>query len=136
MSGRGAPLWLRRGVDGLVYAVALAGATFAVGALVSFGGGYGLTGVKYWLFFLGWAMLGYGALKLRPRKPWKDDQDGGIDDQGPTESRFEYATRRAVPDGLAVPAVDRWSGGARLFLGSLFVLGASIALEFAFGVGG
>ncbi|WP_135821816.1 DUF7555 family protein [Halostella litorea] len=136
MSARGSPLWLRRGVDGVVYAVALAAATFALGVAVSFGVGYGLVGVKYWLFFAGWILLGYGTLKLRPRKAWKDPPDEGVDDQGPTESRFEYATRKAVPGGLAVAAVDRWSAGARLFLGSLFVLAASMALEFAFGVGG
>ena len=135
MAGRGTPLWLRRSVDGLVYAVVLTVVTFGVGAVVAFAADYGWTGVKYWLFFVGWVLLGYGTLKLRPRKAWKDPPETGPDDQV-VESRFEYATRRIVPDGVAIPVVDRWSGGARLFLGSLFVLATSIAMELLFGVGG
>ncbi|WP_121820970.1 DUF7555 family protein [Halostella salina] len=135
MARRGTPVWLRRGVDGLVYAVALTAVTFGVGAAVAFAASYGWTGVKYWLFFVGWVLLGYGGLKLRPRKAWKDPSETGVDDQS-VESRFESATRRIVPDSVAVPAVDRWSGGARLFLGGVFVLVTSIAMEFLFGVGG
>lgn len=135
MTRRGTPLWVRQAVDGLVYAVALTAVTFGIGVVIAFAVSYGWTGVKYWLFFAGWVLFGYGTLKLRPRKAWKDPPDTGADDQV-VESRFGYATRRIVPSGIAVPAVDRWSGGARLFLGGLFVLATSIGMEFLFGVGG
>jgi len=135
MARRGMPLWLRKGVDGLVYAVALTAVTFGVGTAIAFAASYGWVGVKYWLFFVGWLLLGVGALKLRPRDAWKDPPESGADDQV-VESRFAYATRQIVPDGIGVPAVDRWSGGARLFLASLFVLATSIAMEIAFGVAG
>lgn len=135
MARSGMPLWLRKGVDGLVYAVAMTAVTFGVGAVIAFAASYGWVGVKYWLFFAGWLLLGVGALKLRPRDAWKDPPERGADDQV-VESRFAYATRQIVPDGIAVPAVDRWSAGARLFLGSLFVLGTSIVMEIAFGVAG
>lgn len=130
------PLWLRRGVDGVAYAVAVAAVAFAAGAAVSFALGWGWQGVKYWLFLVGWLGFGVGTFKLRPRAAWKgSDGDGHDDDQGVAETRFARATRTAVPDGLAVDEDERWSAGARLFLGSVAVLVASMAMEFVFGVG-
>lgn len=130
-----APLWLRRGIDGVAYAVALAAALTVVGAAVCLPFGWGWVGVKYWLFFVGFLLFGVGTFMLRPEAGWKDDDDGTVDDQPEDESRFERATRRALPESVAVRTEERWSAGARLFLGSLAVLLTSMLMEFAFGVG-
>lgn len=131
-----APLWLRRSVDGVAYAVALAAALAAVGAAVCLPLGWGWIGVKYWLFLVGLLLFGVGTFMLRPKAGWKDDDDEGtVDHQGEDESRFARATRRALPSGVAVRADERWSAGARLFLGSLAVLFTSMLMEFVFGVG-
>ncbi|WP_135535219.1 DUF7555 family protein [Halostella pelagica] len=136
MSTGGISLRVRRGVDGIVYAVSLAAVVFVIGTVLCLPLGWGWTGVKYWLFFLGLLLFGIGTLKLRPRAAWKDyDTDGG-EEKPETESRFEQATRTALPDDLTVRHDERWSGGARVFLSSLAVLGASMAMEFVFGVGG
>lgn len=130
-----APTWLRRGIDGVAYAVALAAALTVVGAAVCLPLSWGWVGVKYWLFLVGFLLFGVGTFMLRPTAGWKDDEDGGLDPQSEDESRFSRATRRALPEGLAVRRDERWSAGARLFLGSLAVLFTSMLLEFVFGVG-
>ena len=135
MTDAHAPLWLRRGIDGVAYAVALAAALTVVGAAVCLPFSWGWVGVKYWLFIVGILLFGLGTFMLRPKAGWKDDDDDIVDDQGDDESRFERATRRALPDSVAVRSEERWSAGARLFLGSLAVLLTSMLMEFVFGVG-
>ena len=131
-----APLWLRRGIDGVAYAVALAAALTVVGAAVCLPLSWGLVGVKYWLFLVGVLLFGVGTFMLRPKAGWKDDdEDGGSVPRSEDESRFSRATRLALPEGVAVRREERWSAGARLFLGSLAVLLTSMLMEFAFGVG-
>ena len=135
MTGGHAPLWLRRGVDGVAYAVALAAALTVVGAAVCLPFGWGWVGVKYWLFLVGVLLFGVGTFMLRPEAGWKDDDSDTVDHHDEDESRFARATRRALPDSVAVRTDERWSTGARLFLGSLAVLLTSMLMEFAFGVG-
>jgi energy-coupling factor transporter transmembrane protein EcfT len=135
MNSRGVSLRIRRSVDGVVYAASLAAAVFAVGTVACLPLGFGWTGVKYWLFFVGMALFAVGTFALRPRAAWKQDESETPDDEL-AESRFEWATRTALPDSLTVRRTERWTGGARLFLGSLVVLGLSMAMEFVFGVSG
>lgn len=136
MNARGVSLRIRRSVDGVVYAASLTAVVFAVGAAVCLPLGWGWTGVKYWLFFVGVALFAAGTFSLRPRAAWKQKDAETGEDESMAESRFEWATRTALPDGIAVRRDERWTGGARVFLGSLAVLGTSMAMEFVFGVGG
>jgi hypothetical protein len=136
MIARGVPLRVRRSVDGVAYAASLAAAVFVIGTAICLPLGWGWTGVKYWLFFVGMALFAIGTFALRPRAAWKQDDSETSEAESMAESRFERTTRTALPSGLAVRQTERWGGGARLFLGSLAVLGLSMAMEFAFGVGG
>ncbi|SFL40783.1 hypothetical protein SAMN04487950_3689 [Halogranum rubrum] len=125
----------RRGLqalDTLIYAVVMTAVLFVVSTVVSLLFGRGFVGTKHLLFFVGFAMFGYGAFSLQPVKPWKDD-DG--DTRRDTPKGLQRLAERAIPQTYRVSSRDRLSTGAKLFVASLFVLGTSAAMEFVFGVG-
>lgn len=124
----------RRGLqalDTLIYAALVTAVLFAVSTLVSLLFGRGFVGTKHLLFFVGFAMFGYGAFSLQPVKPWKDDDDTRRD----TPKGLQRLAERTIPETYRVSPRDRLSTGAKLFVASLFILGTSAAMEFVFGVG-
>ncbi len=94
-------------------------------------------GVKYGLFVFGWLAFGFGTFKLLPSRPWKDDE-GSVDALGADadQTRFQALVQRLPPARFRpVPVADRLPTGARVFVGSLAMLGTSIVLEQVFGIG-
>lgn len=94
--------------------------------------------VKYGFFVLGWLTFGYGTLLLLPSRPWNDDDntdllEAAVDGE---DSEFQSFVQRLPPARFRpLPPNRRLPTGVRVFLSSLFVLGTSIVLEFAFGIG-
>ncbi|SEO59558.1 hypothetical protein SAMN04487948_103406 [Halogranum amylolyticum] len=117
-------------LDALTYAIVMTALLFAVSTAVSLLLGYGLVGTKHLLFFVGFAMFGYGAFRLQPVKPWKDDERSSDD----TPRGVQQFALRLVPEGYRVHSRHRLSTGTKLFVASVFVLGTSAAMEFVFGV--
>lgn len=127
--------------DLVSYVVAVAGVYAAVSMLGALALGAALApAVKYGYFVLGWLTFGYGTLLLLPSKPWKSADDSA-DLFGPPESDdgdsgFQQFVQRLPPARFRpLEPARRLPTGARLFVASLFVLGASIVLEQVFGVG-
>lgn len=122
----------RQILDALVYAVVMTVLLFAASTVVSLLFGSGLVGTKYLLFFLGFAMFGYGAFSLQPVKPWKDGTSASTDEPRGVQRFVE----RQIPENYRVTPRERLSTGSKLFVASLFVLGTSMAMEFVFGING
>ncbi|WP_338730193.1 hypothetical protein [Haladaptatus sp. DJG-WS-42] len=130
MSGESS-LRTQQAVDALAYIGAVTLVLFAVSALVSFGVGGGLPGVKNMLFVLGFLAFGVAAFQLRPRAPWNKQSDTGRD-----ETPFERLLYRALPlSGTTLPVNDRMRGSTKLFLASLLTLSISLVMEFGLGIG-
>jgi hypothetical protein len=127
-------------LDAVTYAVALTVAFSVASAVLAVAAGWAAApGVKYGLFVFGWLAFGYGTFLLLPSKPWKDDDTDPFEAAvggGRDATRFQDAVQRLPPARFRpVPSDDRLSTGARIFLGSLVMLGVSIVLEVAFGIG-
>lgn len=124
----------RQALDAAVYAVVLVAVVVGASAVVSLPVGWGLVGVKYVLFVLGFFLFGVSTFQLRPRPPWKDDDTGetvGTRD----ESRFQRLVQRVPPLGrYGLAPDDRLSPAAKRFLSSLLLLAVSFVLETVFGV--
>lgn len=122
---------LRQTLDALVYAVAFVAALVALAALVSVPFGWGLVGVKFALFFVGFFVFGISAFQLRPTPPWKDDDPA--DERG--ETRFQAAVQRLPPLGrYGLAPDDRLPTPAKQFLASVLVLLTSFVMEAGFGI--
>lgn len=141
------PRRFRQVLDALVYAIAVTGVVFVIGSVLSFSLGGGFVGVKFFLFLVGFLLFGYGALQLRPARPWdvqKSDGDIEIvrnDGMGEVigsreETRFQSAVQRIPPlPQYSIPPEERLSPGAKLFIASLVVLLTSFLMEVVFSVG-
>lgn len=128
----------RRLVDAIGYAIAVAVAVFLVGLAIMVVGGSDWFVVELVMFVLGWLLVGYGTYLLNPEPPWAVTRDEGGDVRGTEpesssrrrESPFERLVRRLPPiSWYPVPPEERLSMGAKLFLGGVFVLIGSLALE-------
>lgn len=125
-------------LDAVTYAVWLTVAFALVSAVLSVLVGWpAAPGVKYGLFVFGWLAFGYGTFKLLPSRPWKDDGEPGPFEAGAGEAtKFQALVQRLPPARLRpTPVVARLPTGIRVFLASLVMLAASIALEQLFGIG-
>ena len=121
----------RQALDAVVYGVVVVAAVVVVSAVISVPIGWGLVGVKYALFFLGFFLFGFSAFRLRPTPPWKDSEDP----ERREESRFGAFVQRIPPlDRYGLVPDDRLSTAARLFVASLLMLALSFLLETVFGV--
>lgn len=110
----GGSLRARQAVDAVTYALAVTGATVAVGAVTA--GGYALavggpvwTAVKWFLFLAGFGLLGYASLRLWPSRPADDEAD----------------IQRPVEDGPAREEADYDDSGPGLLTGLLPGAGVS-----------
>lgn len=147
-------------VDAVTYALLAAVLATGVAALVSLPLGFGLVGVKYALFYLGFLVFAIAVVVSWPGSAWQDvDLSFGLLTRGPSEddeptvpwvdtapsgrsgepeqTPFQ-ATVQAVPPARLVPAPpsDRLPTGLRLFLAALAIHATSLALETVFGVPG
>ncbi|WP_195156041.1 DUF7555 family protein [Halococcus agarilyticus] len=131
------PLLVLKLLDLVLYGLAMAAVFVVLTAVVSFALGSGWGGSKYLLFVVGFLLFGLGSFGLRPQGAWKDDDDddrllASSDDE---ESRFGALVQSIPPlRWYELDPEDRLSLAAKLFVGSLFVLGASFVMETAFGV--
>jgi hypothetical protein len=139
----------RQVVDAVVYAVAVAGVVFGIGALVGLLLGGGFVTAKYVMFVLGILLFGYATFQLRPDPPWdtteteegeikvtKNEPSGRVVD-GRGETRFQATVQRIPPlSRYSLPPNERFPVAFKLFLGSLATLAGSFALETVFGVVG
>lgn len=136
-------------LDVLVYAVTVTTLLFGAGLVVGVVLGGGVATAKYVLFVAGFLLFGLGAFSIQPSKPLKTEKtdDGGLtvvrtdteDDDagvsGVTEGRLEGTLARVPPlTWYPLRPADRLSGGAKVFVASLFVLGLSLTLETVLGV--
>lgn len=131
------PELLLKLLDLCLYGLTVAVVLVCVSAVVSFALGAGWGGSKYLLFVVGFLLFGVGAIGMRPKGAWKDDGD---DDESQRvssddETRFQ-AFVQAIPPlrWYELDPDDRLSLAAKLFVGSLLVLGTSFVMETAFGV--
>jgi hypothetical protein len=139
------PRWALRALDGLQYGLALT-ATVAAGAVVVtylvalVSGGPGalaavnpVIAVQLVLFFGGFAAMAFGALKLRPEAPYKENSRFALSlpDSGSKEGGGFAAGVAALPPlGWYDPgAAERLSDGGRLLVASGLMLIASFLLE-------
>ncbi|WP_255198119.1 DUF7555 family protein [Halorarius litoreus] len=138
------PRWALRALDGLQYGLALtltagvvtAALTYLV-ALVSRGPDAlalvnPLLAVQLVLFFGGFAAMAFGALKLRPEAPYKENARFGLSlpDSGSAEGGFSEQVADLPPLGWYDPAdSERLSGGGRLLVASALMLLVSYLVE-------
>ncbi|MFC4359835.1 hypothetical protein ACFO0N_17965 [Halobium salinum] len=128
--------------DALAYVVVLTGALFLVGSAFSLALGQGFVGTKYLLFFVGFGMFGYAAFLLRPKPPWKGDNDGeravsGAGETTETEAQDKPTHRlanRLLPANMRLPPDQRLSAGAKMLLAAIAVLATSYVMEAVFNV--
>lgn len=126
-------------IDAVVYAVVLTGVVFVFTASVSAALGGGLPGAKWLMFFLGFTMLAYASLKLRPKAAWKGGRDdgglfSGSDEPVGIERLVGNALDAVLPATLRPEASERPSSGLKLFLAAVCVLATSFAMEVVFGI--
>lgn len=151
-------------LDLVTYAVAGAALAFVVTGVVSFVAGYGLTGIKWGLFYLGWLVFGYAAIRLFPASLHEDQSLPGEDpkssawltfggqaaEEAPVqrssteaektfastdETKFQRLVQR-LPPARFVPLrkAERFPIGVKTLAMSLAILGTSLAMEVVFQV--
>ncbi|WP_396611097.1 hypothetical protein ACH9L7_12880 [Haloferax sp. S1W] len=134
-------------LDTVAYAIVLTGVVFGLTATVSVLAGGGLPGAKWLMFFLGFTMLAYASLKVRPKAAWKSNGNhggnGGSNDSGLfAGSDEEVGIEKLVSnllDAVLPPALrpepnERPSSGMKLFLAAVCILAVSFAMEVIFGI--
>lgn len=157
MSPRGRRL-VGAALDAATYAATAAGITFLFAALVSFPLGYGLVGVKYALFYIGFAAWAIAIVVSWPESAWKrpnlsfdilsfggsDDEDTTVpwvdtDPSGqsgePDQTPFQALVQSLPPARFVpVPPSYRVPTGIRLFLAAFTIHAVSFVMEAVFGV--
>lgn len=160
MSGRGSRL-LAAILDAVTYALVAAAIATSVAAILSLPLGAGLVGVKYVLFYVGFAVFGAAIIVSWPSSAWRDanlsfdflsfgedededettvpwvDTDPSTESGRPEQTPFQ-ALVQALPPARFLPArpADRLPTGLRLFLAAIAIHGTSFVLEAVFGVPG
>lgn len=146
MAANRPPRWALRVLDGLQYGLALtatvaAGAVGVVYLLALVSGGPGALGavnpvvpVQFVLFFGGFAAMAFGALKLRPEAPYKDNSRFALSlpnaGSGDDDGGFADGVASLPPLGWYDPTdSERLSDGGRLLVASGLMLVVSYLLE-------
>lgn len=129
----------RTAVDALAYAVVVAAVTILLALVAGVATGDGIVGAKVVLFLAGWLLLGVATLRLWPKSPKEVATESGSARPSRTSSPSGDTRIEAVADSLPPlrwmePAGRRLSPPAKLFVGSVLVLAASLVLEVVFGV--
>lgn len=155
---------LGRVLDLVTYAVAGAALAFVVTGVVSFVAGYGVTGIKWGLFYVGWLVFGYAAIRLFPASLHEDQSLPGEDPKSSAwltfggqaaedapikrsskeaektfastdETPFQRLVQR-LPPARFVPIrkAERFPVGVKTLALSLAILGTSLAMEVVFQV--
>ncbi|AFK17801.1 hypothetical protein E6P09_03385 [Haloferax mediterranei ATCC 33500] len=118
-------------IDAGAYALVITAVVFGLGALLALLVRIRpLLGAKWFMFLVGFVMLAYSALKLRPTPLWKDKEKPSREPVG-----IQAAVAGALPSKYYLPASERLSVSAKLFVASLSVLATSLAMEVIFGIG-
>jgi hypothetical protein len=119
-------------LDLVAYAVVVTSVVFCLGLVTGLAVGNGLIGAKWLLFGVGFLLVAYGALRLRPTPKWKDESrlDFGDDPRG-----LQKAVADALPADYRLPTDDRLPVGLKLFVAGVTVLLTSFLMESVFGVG-
>jgi hypothetical protein len=129
----------RQALDAIVYAIVVTAIVGITSIAVSFVLGWGLVGVKFILFVVGFVLFGIGTLKLRPTSPWQEGDENessevshaGSDNDSP----LQRAIHRVLPlDQHELRPNNRLSDGAKLFLASVFMLVVSFLMESVFDI--
>lgn len=145
-------------LDAITYAATAAGITFLFGVVISFPLGYGFVGVKYVLFYLGFAAWALAIVVAWPGSAWKRPNlsfdllsFGGSDEEettvpwvdtdpagesgDPDQTPYQALVQQLPPARFVpVPPADRVSTGIRLFLAAFAIHGTSYTMEVVFGV--
>lgn len=126
-------------LDAVTFSLAVTGVTVTAAVLLSVGSGGGAVGAKVFMFAIGWLMMAYAVVRLRPSGP--DNSPEQSDRRGPSipethEIELQRVTRALPPVRWVTlpPPEHRLRIPAQLFLSSLFVLGTSFFLEVGLGV--
>lgn len=130
--------WSRRtAADALAYATVLTAAVALPGAVVGLAFRGDLVAAKRLLFLVGFALLAYGSVQLRPSPPTGGEGGRhGSDSSGRYEPRgIQALVGRALPGPIRPAPAERFPVHAKLVLAGLAMLLASLLLEVAAGVG-
>jgi hypothetical protein len=119
-------------LDTVAYAVTATAVAIVASGVPSLALGWGLVGVKFALFFVGFAMMGFATFKLRPTPPWKDDDPTMENDT--EEVGLAAVVSGRIPEPYRLDPADRASVGTKLFVASIAILTTSYLLESALGV--
>ena len=146
----GSPNRLHQLVDAVVYALSVTAVVFAVALVLSALFSDDVSeGVVYLTFVSGFAIFGYGTLRLRPSAAWKKERAGeaeedvklartDTDDRGESigqteRSQFQAAVQRVPPlRWYSLPPDQRLSPGTKIFLSGVAVLVGSLATDVVF----
>jgi hypothetical protein len=130
----GGPDRPRQLLDLAAYTLAVLAVLFVALGAVSVALGSGLVGVKRGLFVVGFLLLAYSTLKLRPVRPDKDPSEARIPADAGHETPFQSRVQRLLPAEYRLEHDDRLADGTKLFVASLVVLVVSFVMETVFGV--
>jgi hypothetical protein len=127
----------RQALDAIVYAVVVTAIVGIVSIAISFVLGWGLVGVKFILFVVGFGLFGIATFKLRPTSPRRKDAGNESSElsHSDNDSPLQRAIHRVLPLDLSeLHPNDRLSDGTKLFLASVLMLVVSFLLESVFSV--
>ncbi len=120
-------------LDTVAYAVTATAVAVLASGVPSVALGWGLVGVKFALFFVGFALMGFATFKLRPTPPWKDDDDPTIENDT-EEVGLAAVVSGWIPEPYRLDPAERASVGTKLFVASIAILTTSYLLESVLGV--
>ena len=127
----------RQALDAIVYAVVVTAIVSIISIVVSFVLGWGLVGVKFTLFVVGFGLFGVSTFKLRPTAPWKEENGNESSEisYSDDDSPLQRVIHRVLPlDQYELHPKDRLSDGAKLFLASVLMLVVSFLMESVLGI--
>jgi len=126
-------------LDAVTFSLAVTGVTLTAAVFLSVGSGGGAVGAKVFMFAIGWLMMAYAVVRLRPSSP--DSSPEQSSRRGPSipethEIKFQRVTRALPPVRWVTlpPPEHRLRVPAQLLLSSIFVLATSFFLETGLGV--
>ncbi|WP_323674308.1 hypothetical protein [Halorubellus sp. PRR65] len=128
-------------VDLATYVVVLLAVVFAPLSIVEWTVFGGLVFTKWLTFVVGAAVVAYASLKLRPDSPKKRAASVDAGASQPTVGNVEVSVVQrvaaAVPPArwTALSVGERFSPNVKRFVGGVAIAGASMAMEFVFGIG-